>query len=133
MPGSNGGWPLDTNGLVDSGEPLTIGKDLGLDLPIAKTIPPTVDFTPALSLSGFTFHNGHQFPAWNRDLLVASRRASTMFRIRVRDSQLLEIAKLVEHLGRVCDVEMGSEGIVYLLVEKQHGGRLHRIKPAARR
>ena len=128
-PGGNYGWPLYTEGLDYDGEPVRIGQELGLDFPLTKTIPPTVDFTPAPSLSSFTFHSGQQFPNWRHDLLVGSLRARTLFRIRMKQNQAVELGKLVEHLGRIRDVEMGPQGLVYLLVEHQHGGSLLRLVP----
>lgn len=128
--GGNYGWPLYTEGLDYSGDPVTIGEDLGLNFAPSDTIAPVVDFTPSPSLSNFTFHNGDQFPDWNHDLLVGSLRARTLFRLRIDGEELIEQEKLVEDLGRIRDVQMGSDGFVYVLIEHQDGGSLLRLVPS---
>ncbi len=128
--GGNYGWPLYTNGLDYNAEPISIGKDLGLDFPLSATIEPVVDFTPAPSLSNFTFHDGDAFPAWNNDLLVGSLRAQTLFRIRLDGDQVVELEPLLTHFGRIRDVEMGYDGLVYILLEHGKGGSIVRLIPS---
>ncbi len=127
--GGNYGWPLYTNGLDYSAEPITIGQELGLDFAFEETIAPVVDFTPAPSLSNFTFHQGDQFPNWRDDLLVGSLRAQTLYRIRLNDGLLEEQEKLLTGLGRIRDVEMGFDGLVYILLEHGKSGSLIRLVP----
>lgn len=127
--GGNYGWPLYTEGLDYDGEPINIGKELGLDFPLTQTIRPVVDFTPAPSLSNVTFHHGRQFPNWQHDLLVGSLRARTLFRIRIDNNEVVALEKLVEHLGRIRDVDMGPEGFIYVLLEHQDTGSLVRLVP----
>ena len=127
--GGNYGWPLYTEGLDYSGEPISIGEDLGLDFDRAETVAPVVDFTPAPAISNFTFHHGDQFPAWEDDLLVGSLRAQTLYRLRIREGSLVDQEKLVTGLGRIRDVEMGFDGLVYVLLENREGGTLVRLTP----
>jgi glucose/arabinose dehydrogenase len=127
--GGNYGWPLYTEGLDYNAEYISIGKELGLDFEFSETIPPVVDFTPAPSLSNFTFHNGDQFPHWQNDLLVGSLRAQVLFRIRIEEGKLIEKERLLTRLGRIRDVEMGYDGFVYLLIEHNQAGSLVRIVP----
>ena len=127
--GGNYGWPLYTQGLDYNAEPVSIGEDLGLDFPLSETILPVVDFTPAPSLSNFTFHNGARFARWHNDLLVGSLRAQTLFRIRLDGERVVELEKLLTALGRIRDVEMGFDGLVYVLLEHGEGGSLVRLAP----
>ncbi len=128
-PGGNYGWPLYTEGLDYDATPISIGKDLGLDFPVAETVQPVVDFTPSPSLSNFTFHQGSRFPDWQNDMLLGSLRARTLFRLRIEDGQLVEQERLLTDLGRIRDVEMGPDGLVYVLVEHLEGGLLLRLVP----
>ena len=128
--GGNYGWPLYTNGLDYNAEPISIGKDLGLDFPLTATIQPAVDFTPASSLSNFTFHQGLQFSGWENDLLVGSLRAQTLYRIRLAGDEIVEQEKLLTQLGRIRDVEMGFDGLVYVLLEHGKGGSIVRLTPS---
>ncbi len=130
LAGGNYGWPLYTKGIDYNGEPITMGEDLGLSFSEADTIAPVVDYTPAPALSNITFHNGEQFPHWRDDLLVSSLRAKTLYRVRVKAGVVVENEKLITDLGRIRDVEMGYDGLVYLLIEHENGGALVRLVPA---
>ena len=116
-------------GLDYDGEPLTIGQEWAWTFQ-RRNHPAVVDFTPAPSLSNLTFHNGQQFSAWNHDLLVGSLRARTLFRLRIENNKVVELEKLIEHLGRIRDVAMGPNGYVYVLIEHKNGGSLLRLVPS---
>lgn len=127
--GQNYGWPLYTNGLDYDGEEISIGKDLGLDFPIEDTVLPVVDFTPAPAVSNFTFHSGTKFPEWKNDLLVGSLKASTLYRLRIENNELVEMEKLITEFGRIRDVAMGDDGFVYVVLEHNEAGSLWRLVP----
>lgn len=127
--GGNYGWPLYTEGLDYDGEYVSIGRDLGLDFELSETIQPVVDFTPAPSLSNFTFYDGDQFPGWQHDLLVGSLRAQTLFRVRIENGKPIERERLLTKLGRIRDVEVGFDGMVYVLIEHNDTGSLLRLTP----
>lgn len=127
--GGNYGWPLYTNGLDYDSEEVSIGKDLGLDYPIESTVLPVVDFTPAPALSNLTFHHGQRFSKWKDDILVGSLKAQTLYRLRLENDQLIEKEALVEELGRIRDVEMGYDGLVYIAVEHGDAGAIVRLVP----
>ena len=129
LKGQNYGWPLYTNGLDYDGEEISIGSDLGLDFPIEDTVLPIVDFTPAPAVSNFTFHNGSRFLDWKNDLLVGSLKASTLYRLRIENGRLVEEEKLIEDFGRIRDVAMGVDGLVYIALEHNNAGSLWRIVP----
>ena len=129
LKGRNYGWPLYTNGLAYNGEEVSIGKDLGLDFPIESTVLPVVDFTPAPAVSNFTFHQGSRFPGWKTDLLVGSLKASTLYRLRIENGRLVEQEKLIEDFGRIRDVAMGADGLVYIVLEHNETGSLWRLVP----
>ena len=109
----------------------TIGEELGLDFPIEDTVLPVVDFTPAPAISSFVFHEGEGFPRWEQDLLVGTLKARTLYRLRIRDGELVEEEKLLDSLARIRDVEMGFDGAVYLLLEHGRVGSLVRLVPVA--
>ncbi len=131
LAGQNYGWPLYTNGLDYNGEEVSIGRDLGLDYPIEETVLPVVDFTPAPAVSSFTFHAGSQFPDWQNDLLVGSLKASALYRVRIEDGRPIEIETLIADFGRIRDVEMGDDGLIYLALEHNDAGSLWRLVPTA--
>ena len=127
--GGNYGWPLYTNGLDYNADYVRIGENLGLDFELSETITPVVDFTPAPSLSNFTFYNGDRFPGWQNDLLLGSLRAQTLFRVRIKNNQVIEQEKLLTKFGRIRDVEIGTDGLVYVLIEHNETGSVLRLTP----
>ena len=129
LKGQNYGWPLYTNGLDYNGEEVSIGKDLGLDFPLEETILPVVDFTPAPAISNFSFHDGSLFPAWEQDLLIGSLKAGTLYRLRIEGNRLIDQEKLLTNFGRIRDVGMGKDGVVYIALEHNDGGSLWRMIP----
>ena len=60
-----------------------------------------------------------------------SLRAQTLFRVRIEGGQVVEKEKLVTKLGRIRDVEMGSDGFVYVLIEHDETGSLLRLVPTS--
>jgi glucose/arabinose dehydrogenase len=129
--GGNYGWPLYTNGLDYNGEWVTIGTDLGLDFPIAETVLPAVDFTPAPALSDLTFYQGAAFPEWNGDALVGSLKAGTLYRVRIENGASVESERLLVNFGRIRDVATGADGAVYVALEHNENGSIWRLSPAA--
>jgi len=125
--GGNFGWPLYTEGLDYDATPISIGTDLGLDFPKTDTVPPFVDFTPSPSLSNLTFYQGSAFTGWENDMLLGSLRARTLFRLKFEDGKLVERERLLTDLGRIRDVEVGADGLVYVLIEHSEGGSLVRL------
>ena len=63
---------------------------------------------------------------------MGSLRARTLYRIRIREGQSVEQEKLLHNVGRIRDVEMGYDGLVYVLLEHEGGGSLIRPRPVAR-
>jgi glucose/arabinose dehydrogenase len=45
--------------------------------------------------------------------------------------EVVHIELLLKGLGRIRDVEVGTDGAVYLLIEHRSGGRILRLVPAA--
>ena len=127
--GGNYGWPLYTNGLDYDSTEVSIGKDLGLEFPESATVAPIVDFTPAPAISNLTIHHGQRFPGWRNDLLVGSLKAMAIYRLRIEDGVLIEKETLAKELGRIRDVAMGADGLVYIAVEHGDVGSILRLVP----
>lgn len=127
--GENYGWPLYTGGIDYDSTEISIGKDLGLDFSIEDTVLPIVDFAPAPALSNLTFHRGSRFPEWNNDILVGSLKALSLYRLRIENDVLVEKEKLVSELGRIRDIEMGADGLVYIAIEHGDTGSIVRLVP----
>lgn len=129
--GGNYGWPLYTNGLDYDSNNVQIGKDLGLQFPVEDTVLPVVDFTPAPALSNLTFYDGETFTQWKNDILIGSLKAMTVYRLRIQDGALEEMETLVRNIGRVRDIEVGADGLVYIAIEHGDTGSIVRLYPGA--
>ena len=48
----------------------------------------------------------------------------------VREGQVVETETLFQDLARLRDIEVGPDGVIYLLLEHNSGGRILRMTPA---
>ena len=76
------------------------------------------------------FYEGDAFPAWRGQMLVGSLRAADLFRVRIDGDRFVEKETLIEDLARVRDIEVGVDGLVYLLLEHASGWTIARLVPA---
>ena len=60
---------------------------------------------------------------------MGSLKASTLYRLRIENGQLIEQEKLIEDFGRIRDVAMGADGFVYVVLEHNEAGSLWRLVP----
>jgi glucose/arabinose dehydrogenase len=58
---------------------------------------------------------------------MSSRHAFCQHRVDVRGEG--EVEKLLTDIGRIRDVEVGPDGLVYLLLEHPDGGHIVRLVP----
>jgi aldose sugar dehydrogenase len=130
LPGKNYGWPLYSKGLKYDGTPVDYGKELGIEFDVKNIVQPIVDLTPSPAVSSFVFYDGAAFPRWRKSMLVASLKATELYRMQIQGDRLVHRETLLKGLGRIRDVELGRDGAVYLLLEHQSGGRIVRIVPA---
>jgi len=130
LPGRNYGWPLTSKGLRYEGIPVDYGKDLGITFDMKDIMQPLVDLTPAPAVSSFVVYDGSAFRKWRGNLLVGTLKATELYRMEVKGDQVVHRETLLSGLGRIRDVEVGTKGEVYLLLEHQSGSRIVRLVPA---
>lgn len=127
--GRNYGWPLTSKGLRYEGLPVDYGKELGISFNLKDIEQPRVDLTPAPAVSSFVVYDGKPFSKWRGDLLVGSLKATELYRMEVKGERVVKRETLLSGLGRIRDVAVGNDGLVYLLLEHQGGGRMLRLVP----
>jgi aldose sugar dehydrogenase len=122
-PGADYGWPLTTYGVAYSGARIA-------EFPTAPGIePPVLHWTPSIAPSGLDFYTGNAFPAWQGDLLAGSLIGQKLVRIRLSgDVAVGQDILLDGQLGRIRDVRVGPDGLVYILTDERNGG-LFRLEP----
>jgi aldose sugar dehydrogenase len=127
--GVNYGWPVITYG-VNYG----IGTRIGEGTEKPGMAQPVKFWVPSPALSGMAFYDGDRFPKWRGDALIGALRGQALIRVRLADRGSGE--RFVEDefmlggsLGRVRDVRVGRDGLVYLLIDRPNGALL-RLEPA---
>jgi glucose/arabinose dehydrogenase len=122
--GANYGWPLVTHGVDYSGLPIGRGK----------TMPGVVDpiwvWTPSIAPSGMAFYDSDRIPGWKGSLLVGALAAQMLVRLELDGRKVVKEHRLLQYeIGRIRDVRMGPDGLVYLLTDATDGA-LWRLGPA---
>lgn len=127
--GGNYGWPLVSRGMQYTGQPVAFAAELGIAFNPADIEQPVVDLTPAVAVSSFVVYDGAAFPEWRGNLLVGSLKATNLFRMVVDGANVSNRETLLSGVGRIRDVETDADGLVYLLLEHDSGGRIVRLVP----
>ena len=88
-----------------------------------------VDITPSPAISSFAFYSGDRFPGWEHNVLIGSLKGSSLFRMVFDGRELKHRETLIKDLARIRDVEVGYDGLVYLLLENEAGSSIVRLSP----
>jgi aldose sugar dehydrogenase len=124
-PGANFGWPVITYG-VNYGTGTKIGegtRKAGMEQPVYT-------WGSSIAPSGMAFYTGDRFPEWRGTLFIGALRGRALVRLVLDGDRVLsEERMLVNELGRIRDVRMGPDGLLYVLTDA-NPGLLVRIEPA---
>ncbi len=122
--GLNYGWPEVTQGVE-----YATGMSIGLDEAPEGIEAPVHVWTPSIAPSGMAFYTGDAFPAWQGDLLVGALAYQLLARLELEDDRVVHEERLLEgEIGRIRDVRVGTDGLVYLLTDAADGG-IYRLSP----
>jgi glucose/arabinose dehydrogenase len=123
--GANYGWPVITHGRAYSGLPIGEGSEKpGMEQPVHYWV-------PSIAPSGMAFYVGDAFPEWRGDLLVGALRSELLARLELDGDRIVAEERMLQgELGRIRDVRVGPDGLVYLLTD-ENPGALYRLEPAA--
>ena len=123
--GANYGWPVITYG-VNYGIGTRIGEGThkeGMEQPLYYWV-------PSIAPSGMAFYSGERFPKWRGNLLVGALRDQMLVRLQLDGEKVVKEERLLKGvLGRIRDVRVGPDGLVYLLTDEA-SGVLARLEPA---
>jgi aldose sugar dehydrogenase len=123
-PGTNYGWPIITYG-ANYGTGTKIGEGTakpGMAQPIHYWV-------PSIAPSGMTFYTGDRFPKWKGNLFVGALAAELLVRLELDGEKVTKEERLLKGtLGRIRDVRMGPDGLIYLLTDESNGV-LARLEP----
>ena len=125
--GLNYGWPVITYG-VNYGLGTRIGEGQakpGMEQPLHMWL-------PSIAPSGMAFVSGSQFPQWQGNVLVGALRGQMLVRLVLDGEKVIREERLLQgRAGRIRDVRMGPDGLVYLLSDSPNGAlmRLEAERP----
>ncbi len=122
--GINHGWPEITFG-VEYGS----GMRIGYGTAKAGMAQPVHSWMPSIAPSGMAFYRGSAFPRWQGDLLVGALAGRALVRLRLQGEKIVHEERMLSgSIGRVRDVRIGPDGLIYVLSD--HGsGALMRVEP----
>ena len=119
--GNNYGWPEITYGRNYSGTTITKHTHKkGMQQPV-------IHWTPSIAVCGIDFYDGKLFKDWENNLLVTSLKFENLYRLEIKNNEVIQ-QELIYHSGsRIRDVETGPDGYIYLALEEP--GRIIRFVP----
>jgi glucose/arabinose dehydrogenase len=122
--GANYGWPVITYG-VNYGLGTKIGEGTakpGMEQPLHHWV-------PSIAPSGMAFYTGERFARWKGSLFVGALRDQTLVRLQLDGAKVVKEERLLKNgLGRIRDVRVGPDGLIYLLTDDSNGV-LARLEP----
>lgn len=122
-PGRNYGWPVISYGINYDGTILTaITEKEGMEQPVFY-------WTPSIAPCGTVFVTGDRFANWRNNMLVGSLRFQYLERVVINGHAVMHREKLLEGIGRVRNVVMSPDGLVYVAIETP--GKIVRLIPIA--
>lgn len=122
--GRNYGWPTITYGVN-----YVTGTKIGEGTHKAGLEQPIHIWVPSIAPSGMAFYTGSAFPDWANSLLVGALRGQTLVRLQIENDRVVaEERLLTQQVGRIRDVRVGPDGLVYLLTDGPDG-QLLRLEP----
>lgn len=123
--GRNYGWPKATGGTEYNGSIITekTHEEQGFE-------PPLKDWTPSIASSGLAIYDGDAFPNWRYDTFNGALAQQHIARVRFDDQyRIVEEEKLLHGtIGRVRDIRVGPDGLIYVLTDSGNG-KLVRLEP----
>ena len=121
-PGKNYGWPLVSYAVNYNGVPIP-SPDTRPDL-----TKPVIYWTPIIAPGNITFYNGAMFPQWNGSALMGGMQTQTLNRITFDGKGGAKAAERWDVGHRIRDVEVGPDGALWMLEDRNPGG-LFRVTP----
>jgi glucose/arabinose dehydrogenase len=122
--GVNYGWPVITYG-VNYG----VGTKIGEGTAKQGMAQPLYYWVPSIAPSGMAFYSGEKFPKWKGDLFVGALRSQMLVRLQLDGEKVVKEERLLQGaLGRIRDVRVGPDGLIYLATDDS-AGYISRLEP----
>jgi aldose sugar dehydrogenase len=119
--GKNYGWPVISYGINYDGSVLTPFKEKeGMEQPQTYWL-------PSIGPCGMIFNTSDKYPAWSGDLLTGSMSFKYLERVKIENNRVVKKEKLLEDIGRVRVIAVGTDGYIYVAIEQP--GVVYRLLP----
>ncbi|MET0949999.1 MAG: PQQ-dependent sugar dehydrogenase [Pseudomonas sp.] len=116
--GGNYGWPLATDGINYSGEPIPEAKGKVVE----GTIRPFHVWEKSPAISGMTFYDASRFKAWDHNLFIGALASQELIRLQFDGDKIVHEERLLGDLKqRIRDVRQGPDGYLYVLTDEDNG------------
>ena len=87
-------------------------------------------WVPSIAPSGMAFYDADAFPAWRGSLLIGALKDELLVRLRLEGDQVIGEERLIAgEIGRIRDVRVAPDGLVYLLNDEADAA-IWRLEPA---
>ena len=111
--GMNYGWPIVTYGINYNGTKITDERTR------PDIEPPIYYWVPSIAPCGMAFITGKKYSEWEGRLLVGSLKFGYVELLTLKGKEVIERQKIAEGMGRVRNVKMGPDNLIYVAVEGQ--------------
>ena len=95
---------------------------------------PITFFNPSIGPAGITFYTGSKFPGWKGNLFITGMVGEKLIRMEIKGRETVSQETLIQNYGRVRDVKMGPDRLIYVLLQNMNGdpkgGSIVRLVPA---
>ncbi len=122
--GANFGWAdISFGAEYGSGQP--VGEATESD----ATVAPLWYWDPSIAPSGLAYVDNDRYEPWQDSLLVGALKFELVARLTLDANAVTEESRFLDsQIGRVRDVRIGPDGLVYLLSDSNRGG-IFRLEP----
>lgn len=126
--GKNYGWPVVGYGVrYRSGSAIHAAtRQEGMEDPVKVWVPST-------GVSGLAYYDGEAFRHWQGHLLAGGLSGQRIDLLELEDGEVVREEILLRDRGRVRDVRVGPDGLVYVAIDGRDGGSpILRLEPVPR-
>ena len=116
VPGQNYGWPV-----VSKGGNYTDVTGFASMPSHPQMREPDYYWPMSIAPSNITFYDGMQFPDWQGQALISGLIGLKLTRVLFDGDNIVEVATVIDGLGRIRDVHVGPEGYIYLAITAGEG------------
>ena len=122
--GTNYGWPV-----ISYGKEYWSRKAVGEGTHKIGMAQPVHYWVPSIAPSGMAFYSGSRFPQWQGNLFIGSLKFGELVRLEINAGQVIHEERLLNgDFGRIRDVRLGPDELIYLLTDSPNG-QLLRLEP----